>query len=324
MEFANKIIPVLESIKGKQFRRLFLVSCGGSQALMMPGKFFADRYAKSIFVQHYNANEFIYLEPATLDSSSIVILCSQEGKTPETVKAAAFANEKGATVITIAMVDGSPLEKAGGKLFVKYGYYETADAIDTSYGIVYQLVAGIIDNQEGTDYLPRMIDSLNKIQPVIAKAKVDFEPKALDFAKRCKDAKVIYSLASGADYSQSYVMCNCYLMEMQWINAIPIHAGEFFHGPFEIIEKDSPVVLLMGADSCRYLEERARKFCEKYTDNLFIIDATTCDLSAIDKDLVGYMATIIINNICRLYCKKIAIERDHSLDIRRYMHIVEY
>lgn len=320
----DNVRKVLQKIQGKRFSRIFYVSCGGSQALMMPSKFFVDSVSTTLFPQHYNSNEFIYTNSKSLGSESIVILCSQEGATPETVKAAAFAREKGATVITIAMVDGSPLQVAGGELFVKYGHYETADAIDTSYGTMYLLSAGIVDNQEKTNHLEKMIESLTRIQPIIQDAKEKFLERALEYAKRFKDAKVIYSLASGSNYSQSYVLCNCYLMEMQWINAIPIHAGEFFHGPFEIIEKDSPVILLMGLDSCRPLEERARTFCQKYTDNLFVIDAAECDAAGIDQEYVGYMTTLILNNISRLFCKKLSIERDHSLDIRRYMHIVEY
>lgn len=320
----DNVRQVLGQLKGKTFRRLFLVACGGSQALMMPSKIFADKVSKTLMPQHYNSNEFIALDPVTLNEDSVVILCSQEGKTPETVKAAAFAREKGASVITIAMVDDSLLEKAGGSLFVKYGYYETCDAIDTSYGVMYLLVAGLIDNQEGTNHFGMMSESLIKVNPVIQKAKKDWEETLTAYGEKNKDAKVIYSLAAGTNYSQSYVLCNCYLMEMQWINAIPIHAGEFFHGPFEIIEKGSPVILLMGCDSCRFLEERALEFCRKYTDNLLVIDASMCDLSGIDENYAGYMTTLILNNLCRLFCKKIAITRNHSLDIRRYMHIVEY
>ena len=233
----DNVRQVLGQLKGKTFRRLFLVACGGSQALMMPSKIFADKVSKTLMPQHYNSNEFIALDPVTLNEDSVVILCSQEGKTPETVKAAAFAREKGASVITIAMVDDSLLEKAGGSLFVKYGYYETCDAIDTSYGVMYLLVAGLIDNQEGTNHFGMMSESLIKVNSVIQKAKKDWEETLTAYGEKNKDAKVIYSLAAGTNYSQSYVLCNCYLMEMQWINAIPIHAGEFFHGPFEKIEK---------------------------------------------------------------------------------------
>jgi len=319
----SNVKKVLQAIENRSFKNIYFVACGGSLALMNPSKYLVDSKAKKIASDFFNSNEFIYLNPAALGKESVVILCSQEGTTPETVAAAKFAREKGATVITISMVDDSLLEKAG-EFAVKYGYYETADAIDTSYGVMYLLTAGIIEAQEGILLFDSMVSNLTKIAPVVQKAKEQFSSKALEFANSCKNAKIIYGLASGSDYSQSYVMCNCYLMEMQWINAIPIHAGEFFHGPFEIIEKDSSIVLLLGKDNTRFLEERALKFCKTYTDKLFVIDANEVDFKDIDKDFEGIMAPIVINNICRLYSKTIAKVRDHSLDIRRYMHIVEY
>lgn len=319
----QEVKKVIDDFKGREFDRIFFVSCGGSQALMMPSKFFVDSVAKKVSAQNYNSQEFINLNPASLGKNSVVILCSQEGKTPETVQAALFAKDKGASVLTIAMIDNTPLEKAGPH-FVKYGHYETADAIDTSYGIMYLLTSGLIDTQEGTKYFEKMVKNLMNIQAVIAEAKKSAEQAAIDFAEESKDVDIIYSLSAGPDYSQSYVMCNCYLMEMQWINAIPIHAGEFFHGPFEIIEKDSTVILLMGKGETRYQEERAKKFCEKYTEKLYVIDADEYDFSQIDDDFEGFIAPLILNNLCRLYIKKLSIARDHSLDIRRYMHIVEY
>ena len=36
------------------------------------------------------------------------------------------------------------------------------------------------------------------------------------------------------------------------------------------------------------------------------------------------MAVLVLNNICRLYSKAIAGVRGHSLDLRRYMHLMDY
>ncbi|MDD3173381.1 MAG: SIS domain-containing protein [Herbinix sp.] len=319
----NNVKQVLKSIEERDFKHIYFVACGGSLALMTPSKYLVDLYAKKLTADAFNSNEFIYLNPAALGKDSAVILCSQEGKTPETVAAAKFAKEKGATVITLSMVDYSELGNEG-EFAVKYGYYETADAIDTSYGAMYLLTAGIIEAQENCPLFNKMVTNLTKITPIINKAKEDFVDKALDFAESCKNSKVLYTLASGSDFSQAYVFSNCYMMEMQWINAIAIHAGEFFHGPFEILEKDSSVVLLMGKDNTRFLEERALKFCSKYVEKIFVIDMNEVDFKDIDEDFVGVMAPLVINNVCRLYSKTIAKVRNHSLDIRRYMHIVEY
>lgn len=313
----------LEGLGERRFDRVFFIACGGSSALMYPSAYLVDTRSKTLAAEYLNSNEFIYRAPARLDERAVVVLCSQEGKTPETVEAARFAASKGAAVITIAMRQGTPLEAAGDG-FVLYGYYETCPMVDTSYGVMYMLTAGLIDRQEGTELLEGMAKNLRALEPVVQRAKEAWQPRAMEFAEGCKDAKVLYSLASGCNYSQAYVFCNCYMMEMQWINAIPIHAGEFFHGPFEIIEKGSPVVLLMGRDETRFLEERALAFCKKFTEKLFVIDAKQIDFGAVEPEYEGFMAVLALNNICRLYSKAIAEVRRHSLDLRRYMHLMEY
>lgn len=319
----SQIRKILASLNGRTFGQLYFVACGGSSALMYPSKYFADRFSQKLNTDYYNANEFIYLSPAALGENSLVITCSQEGKTPETVAAAKFAKSKGATVVALSMRKGTPLEQEAD-YFVQYGDYNTAPAIETSYGVVYMLTAGIIEMREGTQLFEGMVKNLVAATPVIKTAVEHFQSLANEFANACKDAKVIYSLSSGPDYSQSYVFCNTYMMEMQWINAIPIHAGEFFHGPFEILEKNSPVVLLMGRSNSRFLEERALTFCQRYTEKLFTIETKDVDFQSIDDAYHGVVAVLVLNNVCRMFSKTIALVRDHSLDIRRYMHMVDY
>jgi fructoselysine 6-phosphate deglycase len=319
----SQVRNILAGLEGRTFNQLYFVACGGSSALMYPSKFYADQHSQKMNTDYYNADEFIHMAPAALGEHSLVITCSQEGKTPETVAAAKFAKSKGATVIALAMQAGTPLEQAADH-FVLYGYYNTAPAIETSYGTVYMLTAGIIQQQEGTPLFEGMVKNLKAATAVIQIAKEHFRPLADQFANGCKDASVVYSLGSGPDYSQCYVFCNCYMMEMQWINAVPIHAGEFFHGPFEIIENDSPVLLLMGRSSSRSLEERALAFCRKHTDKLFVLDAKEVDFGEIDEAYHDVVAVLVLNNVCRLISQTIAVVRDHSLDIRRYMHLVEY
>lgn len=319
----TQVKQVLASLAGKQFDQLYFVACGGSSALMYPGKYLVDSYSTKINSDYYNANEFIYLAPAALGEKSLVITCSQEGKTPETVAAAKFAKSKGATVIALAMRDGTPLEKEAD-LFVKYGDYKVCPVIDSSYGVVFMLTAGIIEQQDGVQIFDGMIANLNRANQVVQNGLEHFRPLAQKFADSCKDAKVLYSLASGPDYSQSYVFCNCYMMEMQWINAIPIHASEFFHGPFEIIEENSPVILLMGQSKSRFLEERALSFCKRYTQNLFTIDTKEVNFEDIEEEYRGVVAVLVLNNVCRMFSQTISVVREHSLDIRRYMHLVEY
>ena len=56
------------------------------------------------------------------------------------------------------------------------------------------------------------------------------------FAELCQQHKFFYILGSGPNFSQTYAMAICSLMEMQWQHCCYIHSGEYFHGPFEATE----------------------------------------------------------------------------------------
>ena len=60
----------------------------------------------------------------------------------------------------------------------------------------------------------------------------------------------------------------CYLQEMQTLNATAISAGEFLHGPLEVITEDVPVILLKGDDATRPMADRAERFLRQYTPKL--------------------------------------------------------
>lgn len=89
------------------------------------------------------------------------------------------------------------------------------------------------------------------------------------------------------NYGIAYSFAICILMEMQWKHSHAIHAGEFFHGPFEILDKDVPFILLMGLDETRPMEERALKFLKEHGEKLLVLDAKKFDMSGIDEDLMG-------------------------------------
>ena len=56
-------------------------------------------------------------------------------------------------------------------------------------------------------------------------------------------------------------------MEMQWLHAAPIHSGEYFHGPFEVTDKETPFILLMNEGRTRAMDERALVFLTKYAES---------------------------------------------------------
>lgn len=319
----QQVQNVLDALKGRTINHVYFVACGGSSAIMYPNKYIMDREAKNISSDVYSSNEFIHRNPRKLGENSLVILCSMSGTTPETVKAAEFARQKGALTVGFTNQPTSPLAQES-EFVVKYLWGEESIAFNTNLGLLYQLTMGVLNVLEGNDKFDKMINSLSNLQAVFEKSNKQYESKALQFGQDYKDEKVIYTMASGANYGIAYSYAICILMEMQWIHSHAVHSGEYFHGPFEIIDKDVPFIILLGLDETRPLDERALDFSKKYGEKLVVLDAKDLDLTGIDEELKGYLAPLVLNNVLRRYAEQLADARNHPLSKRRYMWKVEY
>jgi fructoselysine 6-phosphate deglycase len=323
----EQLDQVMEAYKEREIKRVFLVACGGSSALMYPSKYLLDHEAETITAEVYSSNEFIHRNPKTLNDKALVILCSHKGKTPETTEAAKFAKSKGALTVALMYVESAPL-KDESDFTVNYSWAKAGTIEQYSeimnYAVLYRLSLGLLYVKEGNQKYEKLLTSLGNLKTAFEKAEIEYRDVAKEYAKSVKDEKVIYTMASGANFGVAYTFAICILMEMQWIHSHAIHAGEFFHGPFEIVDKNVPFILLKGLDKTRPLEKRAEEFLPKYTDKVHVLDAANLDLSDIDEEMRGYLAPMVLNYILRLHAVALAEERNHPLETRRYMFKVPY
>ena len=234
IEAIKKEVPAVKSV--------YFVGCGASKAELYPGKYFLEANARNIRVGHYTANEFLHATPVAVDETAIVVTCSLGGTTPETVAASKKAMELGAKVIAVTHVDGSPLAK-NAHYVILHGFEKNYAAKLEKMTNVLSLAVEILNQYEGYDRYDDMQTAFGKIYDLIEKAVSFVVPAAKNFAEDYKDAPVVYVMSSGATQEVAYAFSICLLMEMQWVNSGSFHDGEFFHGPFEIVEKDVPFIL---------------------------------------------------------------------------------
>lgn len=319
------IQAALSAIADKSFGHIFLVACGGSLSIMHPGKYFLDRHAEQLRSDVYNGDEFVHRDPRALGPNALVILCSQTGTTKETVRAAKHARSRGATTIGMTLDPNSPLAQAVDIVVSYEAFYTTGVPIDSArgnYAVLYKLLAGILRDKEGADIVPSLLSSLGNLQPAITKAVAQYEPQFEAFAQQFSTKSAVYTLASGADYGAAYSFAICVLMEMQWINSQAIHANEFFHGPFEVVDKDAAFIVMMGLDETRPLEERARDFLLKHgsAENIFVLDGKALDMTGIDEQFQGYLVPLVFFDTLWKFAYLLAAKREHTmLEARRYM-----
>jgi fructoselysine-6-P-deglycase FrlB-like protein len=116
----------------------------------------------------------------------------------------------------------------------------------------------------------------------------------------------------------------CYLQEMQWKHAAAFNSGEFFQGAFEVIDRDVPVILLLGEDPSRPMGERAKAFLDRYTGKAQYLDTRELSLPGVPSNLRGDVSALAHRVVIGRLAKHYESVRGHDLDKRHYMFQVEY
>lgn len=317
---------VIKKIKKQEpgIKSIFFVGCGASKAELYPGKYLIESKAKKLYVSHYSSNEFNYATPALLDDKSIVITCSHGGTTPETVEATRMAKEIGAHVIAVTNEPTSELAQ-NANYVVTYEWKAEAYEKCEKMGTVLRLAFEIMNEFEDYADYDKAVDAFDKIYGLIKQAVKMSTDNAQAFAEKYKDEKMFYVMSSGATTEVAYAYSICLLMEMQWINAAGIHTGEYFHGPFEITDKNLPFILLMNEGRTRALDKRALEFLNRFGEKLIILDSKDFGLEAvIDPAVAEFFNPMLLTGVLREYAERLAVVRKHPLTKRRYMWKLEY
>lgn len=314
----QKVKEIVSDILAKQeINTVYYVGCGGSLSGFFPSKYFLTSEAKKLRVGYINANEFVHAVPKEVGKDTIVILASQRGNTPETVKAATLANEIGAITIGLTFQVPSPLsETAQYVIHYEFGPESIVENQKVSYG--FKLALEILNQVEGYNKYDEMVSGLTKLNEIVVRAKKEIVPKAIKYAWEFLDDSVIYTMGSGACWGPAHQEAICIFMEMQWINSSVIHSGEFFHGPFEITDKNTAFLMMKSCGRTRALDDRALDFINKFNNRIFVMDASEygiCELG----EIAEYLEPMFYNNVVAVFNNLLADARKHPLSTRRYM-----
>lgn len=302
---------------------IYFVGCGGSYALMLANQYTVEREANQINGIALNSAEFKARAPKRLGKSSVVILCSHSGATPETVEAAAIAHKSGALTIALTHVPGSALNQAS-EYTVSYTHAPMTMSSAHSAAILSRLTFGILKARERNNKAGDLDKALAVLPTIVDRAIEERRAVITEFAESHKREPVIYTMGSGPNFGIAYSHAICIFQEMQWIHSAAIHAGEYFHGPFEITDFDVPFIQLIGVGPSRTIDERAFSFVRKCSKRVTSLDARDLGASELPQSIAEHVTPLIFLPVLRAYSEKLAEAKGHPLTVRRYMWKMEY
>ncbi len=301
--------------------RIYLIGCGAPNRIMLGLQYWLEHFSPSLEVRRYFPAEFLTLNPPSLDEKTLVLLGSKSGTTPETIEAAKFLKGKPCHTIAVTQTKEVPLALAAQHVLALGDLGEWHNGM---FMVMQALIGGILDKKGEWPLQKKLMRSLANVPRLLADTKLLTDQRTAEEARLYHKDKIIYQVASGPVFGEAYVFGVCTLMEMQWMHSYPIEAAEFFHGPFEIVDQDTPLVLMVGEDPSRPLMERVVRFCKKYTERLIIYDSVDLPMPGVDNEVRCIIAPLVLGACLERLSEHLAVWHNHPLTTRRYMWKTEY
>jgi fructoselysine 6-phosphate deglycase len=309
------------SLASKEIKRLYLVGCGAPYYMFRVIAYWANLMTDGIEINNLYPAELLQLKD-TLNEKTAVIFGSHSGMTAETVQAAKFLQSKPCHSIAVTEFSDSPLAKHIQEVLA---YGTTKQGYFSSY-IIAQMVVSAFLQKTAKDWRIHedLKISLSNFPAALADAKEMSMTTAFSHAADLQDEKILYIIGTGPMYSTAYVFAACFLMEMQHLHAHPVNAKDFFHGPFEIVDASTPLIVLLGEGTNRTEAERVRQFCNRHTGGCITYDAKEFAMQGIHPEIRPMVAPFILDAALTNLVERLAILRGHPMDTRRYMGKVDY
>lgn len=313
----NNIEQIVDKVYNEGFDGICLMGIGGTYASAMQAEVYMRGKTK-LPVYAENAAQFITTGNFRFTDKTVMILSSVTGSTAEMVKAVEKANEIGARIIGFVDKPEANLAKMC-TYCISYDANEQLKFFMTANRLMYR-------NGEFPDY-----DRYNaEMEAHLAAALVEIEKAADDFGaafamKHCNDP-IHYFVGAGVQWGSTYSYAMCYWEEQHWLRTKSITAEEFFHGMFEIVDKDTAVTVFLGEDEQRPLAERVADFLPRICKNYTFIDAKDYSqyLDGISTEFRGSISHLVTHAVTQRIDAHMEVINRHPMTIRRYYRQLDY
>lgn len=313
---------VLES---RDITHVVWVAAGGSFGGFHAANYFMERESKAIFSSTFTSNEFVLAPPAYVDEHTLAVICSMRG-TKETCEAARTAKELGAATIALYVEQSDLTAVCDQKIAYESIALDESRVERVNSSIALQIAMALVNQLEGYAEYETAMAAFDVVDAVYRKAVAYARPLAHCWAEQMAGEKTIYVMGSGPAYGSAYIFSICNIEEMLQIDSPTINCCEFFHGPFEVLDKSKPVFLLMSVGRCRKADERALAFLERYGGcNVYVLDGKEIGLNDLPDSVSEYFNHILFSPILNnVYMRALSKATSKDYMTRRYMWKVEY
>jgi fructoselysine 6-phosphate deglycase len=325
MNVKEIVSELKSSCNENQLDSVYFIACGGSLAGLYAAWYLLDRESKSLRSYLYNSSEFVQTTPKHFGKNSLAVVCTLNG-TPETIEALKLCKTLGAKTIALVGQNSSEMiALADYNLLFKTVADINTPILETNISIAVWLGFELMHQFEQYYHYSDAISALMALEGQ-AKMIRKYINKSIaqEFAQNHKDDEIIYVMAGAPAMGVAYAFSICSLMEIQWIHSPTVNSAEFFHGPFEVLDKNLPIIHLVSDGRSRPEDLRASDFLQKMGKRITSIDAKELFIDNLGDSVKEYFNHALFDIALRELITAMAVARNHPKTVRRYMWKMEY
>lgn len=325
-----EVRSIIEEINEKQqtvggIKNVVWLAAGGSYGGFYPGDYFLNQEAAGIRSRNITSNEFVQAPPAFVGENTLAVVCSMRG-TSETIEAAKLAKRLGAATIALYVDESELTEVCDYQISYDSVAVDSSDFSKTNSAYGLKIAMLVMDVVEGYEHIELALKSFAAVNSIYDQAVTEIRTKAIKWAIQNRESKSIHVMASGATFGAAYVFSICNIMEMLQIDSPTVNCCDFFHGPFEVIDEDTSVFLLMGEGSNRSNDERAARFLQEFGGKkVFRLDARDIGINKFDPKVSEHFNHLIFSPILNnVFMRELAYQIKKDYMTRTYMWKAQY
>ncbi|MBO0458616.1 sugar isomerase [Enterococcus hulanensis] len=325
-----EVRSIIEEINEKQqtvggIKNVVWLAAGGSYGGFYPGDYFLNQEAAGIHSRNITSNEFVQAPPAFVGENTLAVVCSMRG-TPETIEAAKLAKRLGAATIALYVDESELTDVCDYQISYDSIAVDSSDFSKTNSAYGLKIAMLVMEVVEGYEHIELALKSFAAVNSIYDQAVTEIRTKAIKWAIQNRESKSIHVMASGATFGAAYVFSICNIMEMLQIDSPTVNCCDFFHGPFEVIDEDTSVFLLMGEGSNRSNDERAARFLQEFGGKkVFRLDAQDIGVNKFDSKVSEHFNHLIFSPILNnVFMRELAYQLKKDYMTRTYMWKAQY
>ncbi|UQS82479.1 SIS domain-containing protein [Bombilactobacillus folatiphilus] len=314
----DHVTEIVDSLKGRQYQKIFFVGCGGTFTKFVNLKALMFAKLKVPFMIVTPA-ELLETYQSQVTARTLVVVGTKTGETSEILHLVEVLKQKIPNCSLIAFIgdDHSTLEQS-----------QLIDArihsIDTDANLL--AVGWFLLNLAGSD-AAQLVRQKQQIigakAPIIAGIK-QLLPYSLKQVNQTDLSAMQMWVGSGNLWGEVCCFTNYMLEEIQRIKAQAINAGEFFHGPFEIVDQNQNVNVVINSGANRQEDLRVLNFVKNLVAEPLVIDLQNFALQDLDPDIRAFVEPYALNHYFDTLYNMYSVKTGRTAQTRRYYRLLDY